>query len=72
MTEDYDIGFGVFHREGKKGKEVEVLPIKRVDCYMIPEEGHLICQNKGTCQYELLYPFNNIITCVNCSANVFG
>ena len=49
MTQDYDIGFGVSWKNAK-GKSVEIHAQKRIDCHMIPEEGHLVCEEPGTCE----------------------
>lgn len=51
MTEDYDISFGIFYSNDNKSN-VEVVPLKRTNCHMIPDEGHVICQNPGTCEYR--------------------
>ena len=50
MTEDYDIGFAVTFSESGSKKAKEVMANRRVDCYMIPEEGDLVCEEPGTCK----------------------
>ncbi|XP_064620533.1 retinal-binding protein-like isoform X2 [Lineus longissimus] len=45
-TEGYDIGFGVFYKDGDNLKEV--LPVERVNSHMIPHDGNVVCQKQGT------------------------
>ncbi|XP_069136588.1 SEC14-like protein 2 [Argopecten irradians] len=52
ITEGYDLGFGVYKRtkdSRQKAHEMEeVIPSKRVDCHMFPEDGSVIIQDPGT------------------------
>ena len=54
MTEDNDIGFGVFKRttdeRQKKGDMIEVVKSERVDSHLIPEEGSVMIDEPGQCR----------------------
>jgi len=54
FTEGYDLGFGI-HRLDEKGKVVDVISSKRVECNMIPEDGHVVCD----CVGEYVVTFDN-------------
>jgi len=46
MTEDYDIGFGVYRKDN--GSDVSVVEMSRVSCHMTPEDGTVVCEEPGT------------------------
>jgi len=52
MTDDNDIGFGVFKKTAEerqnKGDMEEVVPTDRVNSHMVPEDGSVICKEPGT------------------------
>ncbi len=55
-TEDYDIGFGIRLR-GDDGVETQIVTPRRVTSHVIPEDGSVICERTGVCEYcELLGP----------------
>jgi len=54
FTEGYDLGFGI-HRLGDKGKAIDVLSSRRVECSMVPEDGHVVCDHIG----EYVVTFDN-------------
>ncbi|GIY63319.1 SEC14-like protein 2 [Caerostris darwini] len=46
QTENYDIGFSVWFRpEG--GIAEELVPLQRVNCHLVPEDGMLVCDKPG-------------------------
>ena len=55
MTDDNDIGFGVFRRTAdakqKKGEMEEIVETQRVNSHFVPEDGSVICKDPGTCEY---------------------
>ncbi|XP_052269922.1 SEC14-like protein 2 isoform X1 [Dreissena polymorpha] len=51
QTEDHDIGFGVFRKVTKERLRAEdmttVLPTERSNCYLVPEDGVIECEEPG-------------------------
>ncbi|CAH1802359.1 unnamed protein product [Owenia fusiformis] len=47
LTEDFDVGFGVNYIPEKGNKVKPVVPIKRVNCHMVPEDGSVECKLPG-------------------------
>lgn len=47
QTEDYDIGFGVYCKP-EDGEQKELIPIQRVNCHLVPEDGMVVCDTAGT------------------------
>ena len=47
-TEEHDIGFGLFRKNGDDWEEV--LPIERKDCSVITLDGSYKCKDPGTCK----------------------
>ena len=50
-TEDYDISFGIKLRQ-PDGTTTDIVPAKKVTCHMIPEDGSVVCEQTGTCEYQ--------------------
>ena len=56
LTEDYDIGFGIYKKtaecQKKSSEMVEILKNQRANSHMVPEDGVIECQEIGTCKYK--------------------
>ena len=50
MTAGKDISFGVDLIADGSDKQTTVVPIKRVQCHMVPEDGTVVCEQLGTCK----------------------
>jgi len=48
MTAGKDISFGVNVIPEGSDKQTTVLPVKRVQCHMVPEDGSVVCEQLGT------------------------
>lgn len=48
-TEEHDIGFGVFRKNGDDWEEV--VPIERRDCSIMTLDGSYKCKDPGTCKW---------------------
>ena len=56
QTENYDIGFSVWFRpEG--GIAEELVPLQRVNCHLVPEDGMIICDKPGKCK-DMCFSFS--------------
>ncbi|KAL3857236.1 hypothetical protein ACJMK2_011928 [Sinanodonta woodiana] len=45
-TEDHDVGFGVFLKDGQKN--IPIVPVKRVNSHLVAEDGSIVCDVAGT------------------------
>ena len=56
MTDDSDIGFGVFKRtaseDQKKENMEEIVETQRVNSHFVPEDGSVVCKDPGTCELK--------------------
>jgi len=52
MTDDYDIAFGVYYKPPSGGRE-PLVPVKRVNCHTMPDDGCFTCERLGT--YEICF-----------------
>ncbi|UYV63544.1 SEC14L2 [Cordylochernes scorpioides] len=50
QTEDYDIGFGV-DRRLEDGSVETLVPMQRVNCHLVPEDGIVVCDKPGQCTW---------------------
>lgn len=50
MTEEGDIGFGVYFSECNDEK-IELVPVERVDSHLQMEEGEVVCSKRCTCRF---------------------
>jgi hypothetical protein len=51
-TDEGDIAFAVYRK--KDGQLIELVPRERVDSHVCVEEGELICDDAGLCEYNPL------------------
>ena len=48
MTEEKDIMFRLFYRN-QNGEKVDVVPVEKVECQLMMEEGEITCFSHRTC-----------------------
>jgi len=52
FSEEGDVGFHIFYKEGDR--KVDLVPMARIDCHVVPEEGRIVCPRPVTCQLHFL------------------
>ena len=48
-TDGYDLGFGLAIARSA-GKPEVLIPVERVNCHMVPEDGTYTCDEPGLCK----------------------
>ena len=66
-TDGYDLGFGLAIARSA-GKPEVLVPVERVNCHMVPEDGTYTCDEPGLCKC-LTLDLCNVLDIVNLKFN---
>lgn len=53
MSVSGNIAYRIYRKKG--AEELLVVPLEKVDCHLLMEEGHLICEQTGKCKSQVSF-----------------